>query len=153
MKALDLAFMIVNAGIDNNKPVSNLHLQKILYFINLIYLQDNKTFLLDRNSFEAWLHGPVVPEVYYRYSIYGGTPIIKHEEVSKTAFNESGKKLDDKEIENLKTLIGRLMNIDPWTLVDYSHRIGGAWQKTYSKSPFGQIMPDLILEEAGVNVE
>lgn len=151
MRAIDLARRIINIGIRNGTPVSNLHLQKILYFVNLIFLQNNRLFLVDRTSFEAWMHGPVNPETYYQYSVYGGTPI--HTQEVETPFsmtNENGMPLSDEENENVNQTILELIRINPWVLVDYSHRVGGAWERTYNQRPFGAISPEFILQEAGV---
>ena len=39
MKAQDLAVYIINRAIEFGNPVSNLKLQKKLYFVNLLYLK------------------------------------------------------------------------------------------------------------------
>lgn len=39
MKALDVAKYIINKCIELNKPISNLQLQKIMYFVHLGYLK------------------------------------------------------------------------------------------------------------------
>lgn len=150
MNPVELAHIIINMGIRANRPVSNLHLQKILYFTNLVYLQNNHVFLVNENSFEAWMHGPVVPKVYYNYSMYGGIPISKAEPEPAFISNASGRILNAGEEQEVRSFIERLINIDPWTLVDYSHSIGGAWEKTYQISPFGPIDPTLIRREAGI---
>ena len=83
MKAMDLANYIINKSIDLEKPISNLQLQKILYFVNLLYLHDTKSFLINENEeFQAWRHGPVIPDVYRKFAINGGVKIYdKQEEV------------------------------------------------------------------------
>ena len=55
-------------------PVNNLKLQKLLYFIQAEFLActDAPCF---PEEIEAWDFGPVVPEVYYQYNIYGSTNI------------------------------------------------------------------------------
>ena len=56
----------------NRRPISNLKLQKILYFIQAEFLVAmNKPCFED--DIEAWSSGPVVPAVYSEYRIYGGT--------------------------------------------------------------------------------
>lgn len=150
MNPLDLAHIIINMGMQADSPVSNLHLQKILYFTNLVYLQENNVFLVNENSFEAWLHGPVVPQVYYNYSIYGGVPINESVQEPRFMSDATGRILNQTEVQVVRGFIGRLIRIDPWVLVDYSHRIGGAWEITYNKNPFGLIEPSLIRREAGV---
>ncbi|MFX4243409.1 Panacea domain-containing protein, partial [Aliarcobacter butzleri] len=72
MRAINLANYIINKSIDSKKPVSNLQLQKMIYFVNLYYFRLTGAFLLDGEQFEAWQHGPVIPEVYREYATYGG---------------------------------------------------------------------------------
>ena len=69
MKALDLAAYIVNLCIEKGNPVSNLQLQKIMYFTHLYYLRNYKSKLITDLPFEAWKFGPVIEQVYYKYSI------------------------------------------------------------------------------------
>lgn len=47
MKAQDLAHYIINRSIDNQTYIGNLQLQKILYFVNLLYLHDSQKFLVE----------------------------------------------------------------------------------------------------------
>ena len=55
-------------------PISNLKLQKILYFVQAEFLVAmNKACFPD--DIEAWTHGPVVPAVYFNYMIFGSTNI------------------------------------------------------------------------------
>lgn len=67
--ALDISKYIINKHIELGKPVSNLKLQKILY-----YIQGEILAKLNRQAFNeaifAWKHGPVLLEVYYKYSNY-----------------------------------------------------------------------------------
>jgi len=50
--------------------ISNLKLQKLLYYAHAWYLAlHDKTLFSHR--IEAWVHGPVVPSVYRRFKEYG----------------------------------------------------------------------------------
>ena len=62
--ALDVAKYIVDKCTSDKQPVSNLQLQKILYFLQKKYLIDEKRILFS-DEIQAWQFGPVVPEVYY----------------------------------------------------------------------------------------
>lgn len=60
-----------------NKPINNMKLQKIMFFLNVKYLLDNNTELITYSSFEKWSYGPAIKSVYKLYSSYYGKPIIK----------------------------------------------------------------------------
>lgn len=68
-------------------PMSPKKLQKILYYAYSWYLTltnenvrelDNKLF---EERFEAWVHGPVIPEIYTKYRGYGSKDITDIEEI------------------------------------------------------------------------
>ena len=69
-KAIDIARYIVNYANDNNMIISNLKLQKILYFVQLEFLLNKNTPCFEDNI-EAWDFGPVVPSVYHEFKKYG----------------------------------------------------------------------------------
>jgi uncharacterized phage-associated protein len=54
--------------------VSNLKLQKLLYFLQAEFLVEKNKALFD-DDIIAWDFGPVVPKVYKKYAIYGGASI------------------------------------------------------------------------------
>lgn len=55
--------------------ITNLKLQKLLYYAQGTHmaLYDNSLF---ENSIEAWKHGPVVRDVYNKYSVNGSNAIM-----------------------------------------------------------------------------
>lgn len=57
-----------------NVPISNLKLQKILYFVQAEFLVV-KGMPCFPEKIEAWDFGPVVPDVYHKYKVYGSANI------------------------------------------------------------------------------
>ncbi|MBO5063468.1 MULTISPECIES: Panacea domain-containing protein [Campylobacter] len=147
MKAFDVAAYIINLCIEKGSPVSNLQLQKILYFTHLFYLKKTGTKLITDKPFEAWQFGPVIEDVYYKYSIFAAAPIIFKEKSHEITF--------EVDVPNIDTLIVNLSNKPPSYLVKLSHIKNGAWDKTY-RGGFGNhtiIDDELIKEEAFINSE
>lgn len=73
---LDISRYIINYSNDKDYGVSNLKLQKILYFVQayfLINIPDSHVCFKER--IEAWNFGPVVPKAYREYKQYGSTNI------------------------------------------------------------------------------
>lgn len=65
---------VIHRCTQNERPISNLKLQKILYFVQAEFLVGmNRACFSD--DIEAWDHGPVVPAVYFKYMIFGSTNI------------------------------------------------------------------------------
>ena len=77
-KALDIAkkliFKAQNDEPNGGERLTNLKLQKLLYYQQGFHLAFFDTPLFEDNV-EAWMYGPVVPEVYEEYSSYGSTSL------------------------------------------------------------------------------
>ena len=81
--ALDIARYVIWYCNERGYVVSNLKLQKILYFIQAQFLVFNENHEpCFRDQIEAWTFGPVVPEVYRQYRLYGNAhiPSLDNEE-------------------------------------------------------------------------
>lgn len=94
-KALNIAKYVVEVAYQQYKPISNLKLQGILYFLWNEYYKETGKYLFYEN-FYAWSIGPVVPEVYYFYCPWAGTPIMALDKAEYyPAFGWIRKKLDE----------------------------------------------------------
>lgn len=75
INVVDLARYIVNYFECNNGIITNLKLQKILY-----YVQGYALRFLDSVAFEEdiyhWSYGPVVLDVYYEFNKFGSSNIV-----------------------------------------------------------------------------
>lgn len=80
--AIEIAKKIVaKTNIDEGDSITNLKLQKLLYYqqgFHLAYFDEP----LFNEGIEAWTHGPVVPEVYRTYKKYGKGAIEIPEDTS-----------------------------------------------------------------------
>lgn len=93
-KALQIAQLLLSKAAEGNQELmSNLKLQKMLYYEQGFHLAAFDTPLFDENI-EAWMFGPVVPEVYEKYAKYDAKGIepppqidIKLNEEETTLFN------------------------------------------------------------------
>ncbi|MDU4855768.1 MAG: DUF4065 domain-containing protein [Clostridioides difficile] len=110
--ALDIARYIINRCIDLGRPVSNLQLQKILYYVQGEYMKKKNGEPLFIDDIEAWQYGPVVPDVYYSYNIYSASDIVIRQKQPELL--ESDMKLVDNIIE-------KKSKISAWDLVTATH--------------------------------
>lgn len=76
--ALDIAKYVINHEHKNSREISNLRLQKLLYFVQAKCLVDKGEPCFE-DDLEAWDYGPVVPAVYYKYSKFHSKPIVEIE--------------------------------------------------------------------------
>lgn len=117
--AIDIAkYTISKCTIDGN-PISNLPLQKILYFLQADYLRNNE--ILFNDDIEAWQFGPVVPDVYYEFCGYGASDIVDEYYIN----------LDPEDKMRIDPIIKSLSVLSPWDLVSKSHVANGAWDTIY----------------------
>ncbi len=74
-RALDVArYFLLKADPDEGELISNLRLQKLLYYAQGFHLALYDE-LLFAEAVVAWMHGPVVPEVYHEFKRYGAERI------------------------------------------------------------------------------
>jgi uncharacterized phage-associated protein len=78
--ASQVAKYIVNFYQQCGDPVTNLKLQKLLYYVQGWHLGLKGTSAFD-DRIEAWVHGPVQPGVYREYNANRWNPIVNEVQV------------------------------------------------------------------------
>ena len=137
--AIDIARYVINYSWDINAPLSNLKLQKLLYFI-----QGNFLRILNRPCFkddiEAWKYGPVVPTVYSKFKRYGSNNINRIEYIYEFEENkyEAIKKdfkpiLSDEEAQIIQGVVSACKDYSANYLVKLTHS-QSPWKKSYGKN-------------------
>lgn len=100
------------------EDITPLALQKALYYIQGFHYAFYKTFLFSEEC-EAWVHGPVYRDIYFRYRDYRFDPIEGNEEFDDSVFSSSEKAILDSVIKNIccysgKVLEGFTHSETPW---------------------------------------
>lgn len=121
---LDVCQFIVAYCNDKNYSITNLRLQKMLYFMQLYFL-DIKGKLCFKNPLEAWQLGPVSPDAYFTYCSNGANEIPNYP-VENNKVSPIGK--DDQEI--IKAVLDKVSQFSTWQLVDITHH-QMPWKKNY----------------------
>lgn len=135
--AQQIADYILYYANEHGKSVTNLKLQKLLYFLWIEYFKATGQYLF-KDKMYAWKLGPVVPEIYRKYCMYGGFGIMEEGEDSIT---ESDKTC-------LDNLLSKLIDTDAFDLVEKTHADGKPWKITFNNG-YGRNNPinfDLIVE-------
>ena len=136
--ALSMAKYIIDKCTKDEYPISNLQLQKILYYIQREFLQQGAMAFPE--NIEAWQFGPVVPEVYKQYCGFGALPIRMRYVV---AIKSNDENIITPFIEKKRTL-------NPWDMVSDTHGSGKAWDLIY-RDGLGdhQIIPQELIKSKG----
>lgn len=120
MNALEVARYVISRANEQGCPVSNLKLQKILYFLWIEFFSSTETHLYN-DDICAWPLGPVIPDVYYEFCSYGGNPITK----------SYPNTLPDAVSEKLNGVIDKLLAKSASSLVNETHQRGSPWDTVF----------------------
>ena len=131
--ALSIAWYIVDyvQKMEEDQTITNLKLQKIMYFLQAQFLKTNKTPLFSDNI-EAWKYGPVIDSVYSYYCEYMNRPINDDFEPSIL--------LTADEQELINSIVDDFISDDEWDLVEITHN-QDPWVDNYEKGVKHKIIP------------
>lgn len=116
----DVAQYVLYRYMELNRSITNLKLQKLLYFIQRQSLQVNQRPMFNE-IIEAWQFGPVVPAVYYKYVGAGASEIYE--------FSLPDVKFEQEDIDVMEDIINKYIDSNPWVMVDETHNDGTAWDR------------------------
>lgn len=102
------------------EDITPLALQKALYYIQGFYYAFNQTFFFTEDC-EAWVHGPVYRDIYFRYRDYRLDPIEGNDEFDASVFSSDEKVILDSVIKNICCYSGKVLerfthSETPWLL-------------------------------------
>nr|DAV86913.1 MAG TPA: hypothetical protein [Caudoviricetes sp.] len=105
--------------------ISNLKLQKILYFVQASFLvnQGKPCFY---EAIEAWDFGPVVPEVYHEFKIFGGGNI------SGFGCEDAEKAITYLDRQLINDMVDECAAYSASSLVEITHN-QDPWKNTYQR--------------------
>ena len=100
------------------EDITPLALQKALYYIQGFYSAFYGNFLFSEDC-EAWVHGPVYKDIYFKYRDYHFDPIAPCETFDSSLLNPQERAILDSVIKNLCCYSGKVLeefthNEAPW---------------------------------------
>lgn len=123
---------------DNGKDVTNLMLEKLLYFLEAIYMAITDDDKLYNEDFYAFEFGPVSKIIYNEYKRFGKYPIKIS--TANININHDNKKY-------IEFLFNLFKDYTPFDLVNLSHSKGSPWYEI-NEEYGGNIKKDVIIEKA-----
>lgn len=111
----ELANIILTRANETKTPVTNLQLQKVMYFL-LIFMADTPKYQqaarrnFENGNLQAWPYGPVDPEVYKEYKRFKDRPIKVGEDFRPVLIDET-----------IANWVDKLLKINVFSLVRLSH--------------------------------
>jgi len=128
---------VVNFILEKSKhsgtTITNLKLQKLLFFVNGFYYYNNSKLLFNADML-AWQYGPVIPEIYYEFKRFGSRPIkdtfscvYEPSEMEDVFIPRLEEKLHKDEIKYIEATFNLLAGKPTGYLVDLSHKKNSPW--------------------------
>lgn len=107
-------YFLYKSSISEDMGISNLKLQKLLYYAQGFYLAlFNDSLFTD--EIQAWQHGPVCSEVYHIYKTNGSNIIPFTENITFGDF------LNDEQFKFLDEVYDEFAQFSAWKLRDMTH--------------------------------
>jgi uncharacterized phage-associated protein len=135
------------------RPLTNLALQKLLYFAHAIFLIEQGQPLVS-GYFEAWEYGPVNPATYQAFKRAGGEPIgfrADRQNVIKGTREPIAPLTEPEIVRHISRIVQSYGRMTPGRLVDISHAKGAPWHFVVDKGrtflAFGMRIPDEVIRE------
>lgn len=139
-----IADYVIHYSNKNGIYMSNLKLQKIMYFIQNKLLNNYSGM---KATFIAWENGPTIKPLYNNFSGFGSSQLFILNEPKHFNILEYDRKIIDVIIEKTK-------NVNPMKLVDISRDVNNSWSKIYrNKLGYGEIIPNEMIKEDIINLD
>lgn len=124
-----IAHAFVLKGIEEGNYVTQMKLQKMVYFAHGYHLAKYGTPLINED-FQAWKFGPVVPEIYQSYKLYGSDYIIDAGLARNTA---KPLTFSDSASDAIAYTWRITKNLSASQLSRWSHAQGSPWATVYDE--------------------
>lgn len=134
--ALDVAKYVIWYCAKQGYSVSNLKLQKMLYFIQADFLV-NRSSRCFADKIEAWGLGPVVSSVYEEYKKYGSA------EIPSTSCETAPVKIRRTDQSRIKKIVDECSRYTASALVEITHK-QEPWRRVYKKYENNEITVESI---------
>ncbi|MDR1135842.1 MAG: DUF4065 domain-containing protein [Clostridiales Family XIII bacterium] len=124
----------ITSSLADSDGVSNLKLQKLLYYAQGTFLAVKGEKLFE-DDLLAWTHGPVVESVYHAYKAYGYYPIDFDEDYSDADIADEDKSL-------LEDVYQSFAGYSAWGLREMTHN-EAPWKET----PQGEAIDPVLIKD------
>ena len=100
--------IVVNYLLRKCEDITPMALQKLLYYVQGFHYAFVNRFVFEENC-EAWVHGPVYRDIYFKYREYRFDPISISDPIDDLNLAVSEKTITDSVIKNLSCYSGKIL--------------------------------------------
>lgn len=147
-----IANVVLDRGDELGIGITNMALNKIVYFVHCDYLIETREPLV-RAKIEAWEHGPVFREIYHEFKSWKRSDVrsrAKKVDPFSGELIEARVSFGQSEKLYINRLIDRYINFTAAHLRALSHSEDGPWHKVWGHdgetNPGMKISDELILK-------
>jgi uncharacterized phage-associated protein len=126
--ALDTAKYLLTLDDPEDGDISNLKLQKLLYYAQGVHLALHAVPLFEQRI-EAWKHGPVCPPVYGEFKAFASAPIPRPDDFDSTTIASP----DRETLDEVHRVYGQF---SAWRLREMTHG-EPPWKEAYREGSRG----------------
>lgn len=145
MKAIDVACILLFEGDKIGRQLTNLDIQKLVYFAHGWHLALSDSPLIDEEV-QAWKHGPVIPSLYNQFKTYGFDP-IPSSKVKRMCSDITT--LDQTEVSFVQAVFSVYKRYSTFELVRLTHAGETPWDRVIKEygNARNVVIPDEYMRE------
>lgn len=136
--SLEVAQKFLELAWDEHRELTNMQLQKLVFFAHGIHLGAFGQPLIDE-PVRAWDFGPVIPVLYEELRRYGRGNVTEDLINRDPGFDDEGTEMDA-----IRTTWETYRNSSAWTLSQISHLEGSPWEQVWNERRYALIPNDII---------
>jgi len=141
MKSTEVAQGFLDLARDENMHLSNLPLQKLVFFAQGIHLAAHDTPITDEPA-RAWDFGPVFPDLYETLRKFG------RGEVKGDLDPEHLALLDEDSKDTIQAVWEAYKNYPVWEMVELSHEKGTPWDTVWNgRKQRYKVIPNELIKQ------
>jgi uncharacterized phage-associated protein len=132
----DVANYVLDFADSIGRPVSNVTINKIVYFCHEQHLLDTGERLVDA-KIEAWEYGPVFRELYSEFKKFGRARITERArrfDFKRRQLLVAPHDIAPADRTRLDLWINQLLQLSPAQLIDLAHVPNGPWYSVFHHS-------------------
>ena len=128
------AFYLVNLFKSENRPVTQLHIQKLMFLFEAYYMNVKDKISLYDCKYQAWDFGPVAIPLYKQFKKYGKEEIKLTEEEERI-----GNSIEPEKKRIMANLFKAFKEYNAMELVNFTHAEGSPWYNVWKNKQYSEI--------------
>lgn len=133
------AYYLVNLFKNNEQPVTQIHIQKLMFLFEAYYMNMKDVPYLYECEFKAWNFGPVAVPLYKRFKVYGKNEIELTDEET-----EQGNSISKEKKKMMQELYQVFKGFSAMELVRFTHAESSPWKEAWNQEEYSVISKERI---------